>query len=282
MSADGSTKLNSVRLDDQTREKFRSVLICHEDSLLDREGLSRWLGSFSDLAGIVVLREKSGRKLQRVKREIKRVGIARFADVSAFRLYYKFFQASADTAWEAELIADLNKRFGNIEGVRILVTHSPNSPEAEAFIRECSADIMIARCKVILNKRIFTLPRIGTFVMHPGICPEYRNAHGCFWALACGDEQNVGMTLLKVDEGVDTGPIYGFYRYQFDAQNESHFRIQTRVVTENLDAVRDKLIEIVRGTAVPIDVNGRKSGVWGHPWMTKYIGWRRRARSVSV
>lgn len=282
MSADGSTKLNSVKVDKKARNDFRSVLICHEDSLLDREGLSRWLGSFSDLAGIVVLREKPGRKFQRVKREIKRVGIARFADVSAFRLYYKLFRAAADTTWEAELLADMNARFGDIDGVPILVTHSPNSPEAEAFIRECSADIMIARCKVILNKRIFTLPSIGTFVMHPGICPEYRNAHGCFWALASGDEKKVGMTLLKVDDGVDTGPIYGYYRYQFDAQNESHFRIQTRVVTENLDAVRDKLIEIVRDTAVPINVDGRKSGVWGHPWMTKYIGWKRRARSVHA
>ena len=282
MPADGFTQPSSASLDPQAAPSMRSVLICHEDSLLDREGLSRWLGSFTDLAGIVVLREKSGRKFQRFKREIKRVGIARFADVSAFRLYYKLFRAAADTAWEAELLADLNNRFGDIDGVAILVTHSPNSPAAEAFIRECSADIMIARCKVILNKRIFTLPSIGTFVMHPGICPEYRNAHGCFWALASGDEENVGMTLLKVDDGVDTGPIYGYYRYQFDAQTESHFRIQTRVVTENLDAVRDKLIDVVRGTVVPIDVRGRPSGVWGHPWMTKYIGWKRRARLAGV
>ncbi len=282
MPADGFTQPSSASLDPQAAPSMRSVLICHEDSLLDREGLSRWLGSFTDLAGIVVLREKPGRKFQRVKREIKRVGIARFADVSAFRLYYKLFNAAADTAWEAELMTDLNSRFGGIDDVPMLVAHSPNSAEAEAFIRGCSADIMIARCKVILNKRIFTLPSVGTFVMHPGICPEYRNAHGCFWALANGDEKNVGMTLLKVDDGVDTGPIYGYYRYQFDAQTESHFRIQTRVVTENLDAVRAKLIDIVRGIGVPIDVSARPSSVWGHPWMTKYIGWKRRARLASV
>lgn len=260
----------------------RSILICHEDSRLDRDGLARWLGSFTELAGIVVLRERSGRKLQRIKREIKRVGIVRFADVSAFRLYYRLFQSAADTEWEEGLLENIGNRFGEINDVPVLITHSPNSPEAEAFVRECSADLMIARCKVILNKRIFGLPTIGTFVMHPGICPEYRNAHGCFWALASEDPANVGMTLLKVDDGVDTGPIYGYYRYQFDAKTESHFRIQTRVVTENLDAIRDKLIEIVSGTAVPIDVRGRRSGLWGHPWMTKYIGWKRRARLASV
>lgn len=282
MSADGITTSQAARGAGQTSDAVRSVLICHEDSLLDREGLSRWLGSFSDLAGIVVLQEKQGRKLKRIRREIERVGLFRFLDVTAFRLYYKLFQAAADTAWESDLLNDLNRRFGANGELRVLVTHSPNSAEAETFIRECQADIMIARCKVILNKRIFMLPSVGTFVMHPGICPEYRNAHGCFWALVSGDDGNVGMTLLKVDDGVDTGPIYGYYRYQFDSQKESHFRIQTRVVTENLDAVRDKLIEIVRGTATPVDVRGRPSGVWGHPWMTKYIGWKRRARLTNV
>lgn len=260
------------------RKTVRSVLICHEDSRLDREGIARWLGSFSELAGIVVLREKSGRKLKRIKREIGRVGLVRFLDVSAFRLHYKLFQAADDTAWEGDLLAGLNKRFGDIGDVPVLVTHSPNSPEAEAFIRELAADIMIARCKVILNKRIFGLPLVGTFVMHPGICPEYRNAHGCFWALANGDKENVGMTLLKVDDGVDTGPTYGYFKYDVDAASESHFRIQTRVVTENLDAIRDKLIEVVRGEAVPVDVTGRPSGVWGHPWLTKYLAWKKEAR----
>src|SRR5436309_328007 len=33
-----------------------------------------------------------------------------------------------------------------------------------------------------------SLPARGTFVLHTGICPEYRNAHGCFWALARSEE----------------------------------------------------------------------------------------------
>lgn len=281
MPADGIQKINPTSRSVKPPKSIRSVLICHEDSLLDREGLAHWLGSFTELVGIVVLREKKGRKFKRIKREIKRVGLLRFIDVSAFRLHYKLFQAADDTKWESDLLDDLSRRFGDVGEVPMLVTHSPNSAEAEVFVRECDADIMIARCKVILNKRIFSLPKFGTFVMHPGICPEYRNAHGCFWALASGDGENVGMTLLKVDDGVDTGPIYGHYRYDFDSAGESHFRIQTRVVTENLDAVRDKLVEIVEGKATRIDVSGRKSGVWGHPWLTKFIGWKRRARATG-
>jgi len=44
--------------------------------------------------------------------------------------------------------------------------------------------------------------RSAAFVLHPGICPEYRNAHGCFWALVNRDLARVGVTLLRADRGV--------------------------------------------------------------------------------
>lgn len=114
--------------------------------------------------------------------------------------------------------------------------------------------------------------------MHPGICPEYRNAHGCFWALANRDLNKVGMTLLKIDKGVDTGPVFGFYSYPFDEVNESHIVIQNRTVLENLDALRGKLIEIFDGSASPLDTTGRQSAVWGQPWLSKYFEWKSLAK----
>ena len=81
--------------------------------------------------------------------------------------------------------------------------------------------------------------------MHPGICPEYRNAHGCFWAMATGDVTNVGMTLLRIDAGVDTGPVFGHYRVN-DDPNESHVVTQNRAVVNHLDASKVKLCESER------------------------------------
>ena len=256
---------------------MRTLLICHEGALLDQVAMANWLGSFSDLAGIVVLREKQQRKWQRISREIKRVGWWRFLDVSAFRLYYKLFLAPADARWEAGLIASLSKRYPLIDAP-LLVTDSPNSAAAETFIKTKAPDLVIARCKVILAKRIFTLPAKGTFVMHPGICPEYRNAHGCFWALVRGDFDRVGMTLLRVDEGVDTGNIFGYYSYPYDSRNESHIVVQNLVVWDNLPMIQQRLVALYDGTAKPIDVSGRESRAWGHPWLTRYLQWKRRAR----
>ncbi len=47
---------------------MKTVLICHEGAKFDSEGLSRWMDSFSDLLGIVIIKEKPGRFMRRVKR----------------------------------------------------------------------------------------------------------------------------------------------------------------------------------------------------------------------
>jgi len=254
----------------------RTLLICHDEDELNRVGLARWLASFSTLAGIVSLRETGAQKRRRIKREFKRVGPARFLDVLAFRVYYRARWARRDRDWEARTLDELRRRYPEVpEATPILIAASPNTADVRKFVQAARPDIVIARCKVILKEDIFSIPVDGTFVMHPGICPEYRNAHGCFWALANRDLERVGMTLLRVDRGVDTGPVFGYFHSAYDERRESHIVIQHRTVFDNLDAIRDRLLEIHEGRAMPIEVTNRASGAWGQPWLSRYLRWRR-------
>lgn len=258
---------------------MRTVLICHHDEELDREGLARWLASFSELAGIVVIRERPERARRRIRRELERVGILRFVDVILFRLYYRAALAARDARWKARKMSELRDRYGAIPAdTPILETHSPNDASVETFLRAAAPDIMLARCKFLLKESVFSIPRDGTFVLHPGVCPEYRNAHGCFWALANDDTTRVGVTLLRIDRGVDTGPVHGYYTYDFDEVNESHIVIQHRCVLENLDPIAAKFAEIHSGSATTIDTTGRASAAWGQPWFTRWLHWKRSAR----
>lgn len=258
---------------------MRTVLICHAGDPIGRDLLARWLASFSDLAGVVAIHETKGRLWSRVRREFRRSGPARFLDVLAFRLYYALFLRGKDRRWEEAALAATLDRYGRVTpATRVLETGSPNSPEAVAFLREIRPDLAVARCKTLLKKAVFTAARHGTFVMHPGICPEYRNAHGCFWALAREDGGRVGMTLLRIDRGVDTGPAFEFYRCEFDEVNDSHVVIQNKVVLDNLDRIGAKLLEVCEGRAAPIDTTGRPSAEWGQPWLTSYLAWKARAR----
>jgi hypothetical protein len=182
---------------DRLHRRIRTLLICHHDAPLDHESIARWLASFSIPSGIVVINETSQQMRLRVRREWKRVGSLGFIDILGFKLYYKLFLRKRDAGWTQQQLKLLSQRYPEVNSP-VMHTRTPNSDEVETFIREAEPDIVMARCKLLLKKTLFGIPKRGTFVMHPGICPEYRNAHGCFWALARCDPGHVGMTLLKM------------------------------------------------------------------------------------
>lgn len=272
------------------RANYRSVLICHADDPLNYTGMARWLAACSHLAGIVVIRENGDRKWQRLRREWRRSGTFGLLDVFLFRLYYRLRHARRDAQWERELLEKLSTRYAPVAAdVPILYTVDPNSDEVRAFIEAQRCDVAIARCKTLLKRSIYSAPRCGTLVMHPGICPQYRNAHGCFWALSRRDLANVGMTLLKVDDGIDTGPVYGYFRATFDEWRDSHHVIQCRTVFDNLTMIERSIESYVNGSATAVDVGRRPSQVWGQPRLTPYLYWKwcafsdsRRQRDTAV
>jgi folate-dependent phosphoribosylglycinamide formyltransferase PurN len=260
----------------------RAVLIYHQEDRIDAEGLSAWVSKSFDLVGIIALRELRVRKLRRALNEVRRSGILGFMDVLAFRLYYRLFLARADAAWIAAQVSSLRARYpATLDRVPRLTAASPNTGDVQGFLSDLKPDLMIARCKFILRPDIFNTPSAGTFVLHPGICPEYRNAHGCFWALVNRDLARVGMTLLRVDSGIDTGPILFQGTYPYDEVRESHIVIQYRVVLENLEEIRETLMAVWRGRRTPVARSDRRSMVWGQPRLSAYLRWRQAASGHS-
>ena len=233
------------------------------------------------LAGLLIIRDRSRRRWQAARRELKRVGALGLLDVMAFRAYARLTHGADDSRWEDAAIKELVGRYpADLSDVPRLTVSSPNSAEAKAFLQRLQPDLVIARCKVLLRQDVFEIPRAGTFVLHPGICPEYRNAHGCFWALANRDLTRVGMTLLRADSGIDTGPVYLHGTCDYDERRESHIVIQQRAVVENLDAIGRTLVAVARGEDVPqVNTAGRRSAAWGQPRLTSYLRWKLAANA---
>ena len=233
-----------------------------------------------NLTGLVVIREGPGRIWRVARREIRRHGWVKFGDVIAFRLYNNLWLGWRDDAWKERVLMRLRARFpAELAAIPQLVVDNPNSDDARRFLAELRPDLLVARCKFILKRAIFEVPRVGTFVLHPGICPEYRNAHGCFWALVNRDLDRVGMTLLRVDPGIDTGPIFFHGTCDIDEVRESHTVIQYRAVLDNLEPIGRTLLALCRGEDVqPVSTAGRHSATWGQPRLTSYLRWKWIAR----
>ncbi len=253
-------------------EAHGAVLICHAEEPLHLDGVARWLAANGRLRGIVAIHDSPAVRRRRVRREYERSGATGLLDVLAFRVVHRIRRGAADSRWAAAALVDLRRRYAPVpDGVPIIHVERPNGPEVEEFLASIAPDFAIALCKHILKPRIFQKPRFGTFVMHPGICPEYRNAHGCFWAIAAGDMENVGLTLLQIDEGVDTGPVYGYFRVPFDTACESHIVIQQRLLLENLEPIWARMEEVAAGRATAISVAGRESRTWGQPRLSHHL-----------
>lgn len=261
----------------------RVVLICHSGERIDSQGLASWMAHAFDLVGLVIVRDPRRRTLARARRELRRSGMLGLLDALAFRAYYAAKLAKSDAAWIDREVARLRQQYpADLDAVPRLVASSPNTEDVRRFVETRRPDLMVARSKVLLRREIFDLPAHGTFVLHPGVCPEYRNSHGCFWALVSRDLGRVGVSLLRIDSGIDTGPLYLQAPCRFDEVRESHVVIQHRVVLENLDAIRRVLLAVVGGEGRPIVTEGRASAVWGQPRLSAYIRWKRAARGRAA
>ncbi len=79
--------------------------------------------------------------------------------------------------------------------------------EAQAIFRAHNADAaVVVAYGLILPKSILEAPRLGCFNVHASLLPRWRGAAPINRAIMAGDAET-GITIMKMDEGLDTGAI---------------------------------------------------------------------------
>ena len=86
----------------------------------------------------------------------------------------------------------------------------PERARHETFmqeLKELGPDlIVVAAYGQILPPAILDLPRFGCLNVHTSLLPKYRGAAPIQWAIL-NDEAETGVTIMKMDPGLDTGDI---------------------------------------------------------------------------
>ncbi|MGA3284017.1 MAG: methionyl-tRNA formyltransferase [Verrucomicrobiota bacterium] len=94
----------------------------------------------------------------------------------------------------------------------------------EKFIAELRAlqpdFIVVVAYGQILPPAILDLPRHGCLNVHTSLLPKYRGAAPIQWAIANGDAET-GVTIMKMDAGLDTGDIVAQRRTAIQAADDS-------------------------------------------------------------
>jgi methionyl-tRNA formyltransferase len=91
-----------------------------------------------------------------------------------------------------------------------LAVHTPKTLKddaAAAIFRAHNADAaVVVAYGLILPKSILEAPRLGCFNVHASLLPRWRGAAPINRAIMAGDAET-GVTIMKMDEGLDTGAM---------------------------------------------------------------------------
>jgi methionyl-tRNA formyltransferase len=80
-------------------------------------------------------------------------------------------------------------------------------PEAMQQLRDWNPDlIVVAAFGQLLRKDVLDLPKYGCINIHASLLPRWRGAAPINAAILAGDEET-GVTIMKMDVGLDTGPM---------------------------------------------------------------------------
>jgi methionyl-tRNA formyltransferase len=92
-------------------------------------------------------------------------------------------------------------------GVTVLQPRSLQEPGTVDRLRAWQADvIVVAAFGQLLPSSVLNLPPNGCVNVHASLLPRWRGAAPVAAAILAGDEVT-GITLMKMDAGLDTGPI---------------------------------------------------------------------------
>jgi len=98
----------------------------------------------------------------------------------------------------------------------------------------------------IVPQWMIDLPPLGNINLHASLLPKYRGAAPIQWAIACG-ETTTGVTIMRIDAGLDTGDILQQRKVVVDPEDSSE-TLAPKLATVGAQLMVEALLELKAGT----------------------------------
>ena len=114
------------------------------------------------------------------------------------------------------------KTFSEKEGLQVIQPKGlKNNTEVIEGLKAMNPDlILVVAYGLILPPEIINLPKFGCINVHASLLPRWRGAAPIERSILEGDSKG-GITYMKMDEGLDTGPIMKLLPCPFDEDEDS-------------------------------------------------------------
>ena len=154
-----------------------------------------------------VILENEESKSVFMKRRIKKLGFIRVLDQVLFISFYSKLLKSISKKRISEIIKMHNVLIDPIPESKIIKVESINSEKVIETLQTSYHDYIVLSGTRILSKNVIHSVKSHILNIHAGITPNYRGVHGAYWAFVNKESHLAGVTLHRVDHGVDTGSI---------------------------------------------------------------------------
>jgi methionyl-tRNA formyltransferase len=149
------------------------------------------------------------------------------------------------------LSASAVKQLAAARGLEIF---QPQTLKDEAALDRLAAArpeaLVVAAYGLILPQRALEIAPHGALNIHASLLPRWRGAAPIQRALLAGDRET-GITIMKMDAGLDTGPILSLHRLAI-AEDDDAQSLHDRLAALGAEAVVGALEDIVAGRAKPL------------------------------
>ena len=166
-------------------------------------------------------------------------------------------------------------------GIEAMTPDSLRTPEIEQTLRRLKPDIaVVVAYGKILPPNILTVPKLGCVNIHASILPELRGAGPIQWAIARGFKET-GVTLMQMDEGMDTGPIL-MQKTTAIGIEETAGELGARLAQIGAELLREGLLRFYQGELPPVPQDNSQATY--APLLTKedgLIDWSLTAMEIA-
>jgi methionyl-tRNA formyltransferase len=159
-----------------------------------------------------------------------------------------------------ELSPPAVKRLAEAQRIPVLQPTRVSDIEADLEALHPDSGIVVAYGKIIPPAVLELFPK-GLINIHASILPRYRGASPIEAAILNGEEAT-GVTLMRLDNGVDTGPTYDVAKLQLTG-TETRPELYEQLAEIGSELLSTKLVAILDGNIVPIPQDNTQASTVG-------------------
>ncbi len=139
--------------------------------------------------------------------------------------------------------------------------------------------ILVTAYNKILKKEILELPQFGSFNVHFSLLPKYRGASPVQAAILAGDKKS-GVTIIKMDERIDTGQIIGQADEEIRADDTSE-TLASRLAEISAEILPTLLLYTIAKTIEPKPQRGKSSYAKRITKTDGEINWQQKPEQIE-